>query len=139
VAHYLGAAKVLATDGNEDVVRLAERNLVFNKLSNGGELGVRQLRWGPAIPISSTEWDVIIGSDLTYNGQTWIQLAQTIKQLLETNSNSKFLYCTATHSQFRAELEGFRTVAESLGLRWSDESRYDYESSTAKIAWITLR
>jgi len=154
-AYHLGAGEVLATDGNADVLKLVQNNIQRNARSIRREPGVAEssqspaliralpLKWGETLPseVAQGEWDVIIGSDLTYNGQVWIQLADTVSQLLDTNSNNnaKFLYCSAAHSQFGAELDGFQTIAETKGLRWEKEVEFRIPGSdrSATIIWIS--
>lgn len=139
VAHYLGAKRVLATDGNSDVVELARENILKNTLNCSRMLTATRFHWGDQVPQDAEEgWDFVIGSDLTYNGQIWIQLADAASTLLESNPAARFLYCSAKHSQFSAELTGFRTVAEARGLVWDREFVFHIPGSdnTARIAWI---
>jgi len=143
VAHSLGAAEVLATDGNADVLNLAEENIKSNRCHDGNKpaaIRTMNLKWGGSLPLEllQKEWDIVIGSDLTYNGQIWIQLAETVAQLLDSNPRCKFLYCSAKHAQFSAELSGFQTVIESKGLRWTNETTLVLPGSkqSASIAWI---
>mmetsp|Transcript_2879 Transcript_2879/g.4417 ORF Transcript_2879/g.4417 Transcript_2879/m.4417 type:complete len:280 (-) Transcript_2879:217-1056(-) len=141
-AHWLGAAEVLATDGNVDVLDLAEENIKSNRCHNRSQsstIRTVNLKWGGSLPLElQKEWDIVIGSDLTYNGQVWIQLAETVAQLLDSNPACKFLYCSAKHAQFSAELSGFQTVIESKGLRWTNETTLVLPGTkqSASIAWI---
>mmetsp|Transcript_3399 Transcript_3399/g.7955 ORF Transcript_3399/g.7955 Transcript_3399/m.7955 type:complete len:306 (+) Transcript_3399:52-969(+) len=139
-AHYLGAREVLATDGNNDVLRLVETNILENALRGDGLINSCRFRWGDPVPLPKEQrgWDLIIGSDLTYNGQVWIQLCDSISSLLDSNPSAEFLYCSAKHSQFSAELSGFRTIVESRGLKWDREFTYNIPgaNSTATVVWI---
>jgi Lysine methyltransferase len=142
-AALLGAARVVATDGNPNVVALAQRNIQTNRdkllhssqllSSSSCDISARQLSWGlmDAMDYSSetttettaTNW--VIGSDLTYNAASWRILAETMATILQNNNdsdskNSSFaLYLTLGHAGFNvnAEMDGFLTVAQEQGLQ----------------------
>eukprot|EP00558_Chaetoceros_sp_UNC1202_P004831 CAMPEP_0197244350 /NCGR_PEP_ID=MMETSP1429-20130617/9498_1 /TAXON_ID=49237 /ORGANISM="Chaetoceros sp., Strain UNC1202" /LENGTH=310 /DNA_ID=CAMNT_0042704697 /DNA_START=157 /DNA_END=1089 /DNA_ORIENTATION=- len=130
-ASKLGAEHVIATDGNEEVCNLARRNLYYNAIGTGSELGagleggldtgIRRgeanlLKWGL---LDAADYydaaDVIIGSDLTYNSGSWGLLAETLDAVLKPNGI--VLYLTLGHAGFNVsgELGGFLTVVESKG------------------------
>eukprot|EP00967_Tisochrysis_lutea_P062056 scaffold79584_cov31-Tisochrysis_lutea.AAC.3 len=88
-AAKLGAASATATDRDTLVLELAQRNArtnlgaanaaaVFNTdlLEWGGSPDVAQAR---VAAISGFPFDFLIGSDLTYNRDGWIPLAQTLR------------------------------------------------------------
>jgi protein N-lysine methyltransferase METTL21D len=127
----LGASCVVATDGNPNVVTLAQRNIHANRdklqlsLSSSGDISARQLSWGlmDALDYSDTTITAInwvIGSDLTYNAASWRILAETMATVLVPNNNNSFvLYLTLGHAGFNvnAEMNGFLTVAQEQGLQ----------------------
>ena len=118
----LGAHRVIATDGNLEVVELAQANLKKNGVGvskeegngEGGEADV--LRWGilDAVEYYDTA-DIVMGSDLTYNSGTWGLLAETMDAVLKPNGIA--IYLSLGHSGFSVagELGGFQTVIESQG------------------------
>jgi len=124
VASKLGADNVIATDGNEEVCRLARRNLEHNNIfpendesSSGVQRGnASYLKWGSldAVDFYDTA-DVVIGSDLTYNSGSWGLLAETFDAILKPNGI--VIYLTLGHAGFNVagELGGFLTLVESKG------------------------
>mmetsp|Transcript_12762 Transcript_12762/g.23931 ORF Transcript_12762/g.23931 Transcript_12762/m.23931 type:complete len:397 (-) Transcript_12762:53-1243(-) len=123
-ASKLGAKRVIATDGNAEVLELARRNLEFNNILpnyDGIEgkphrlLGqASYLKWGSIDTVDFSESaDIVIGSDLTYNSGSWGVLADTVESILKPNGI--FLYLTLGHFGFNvaSELSGFVTLVES--------------------------
>jgi Ribosomal protein L11 methylase len=127
-ASKLGAKRVIATDGNEEVLDLAQRNLEFNNIfPNGDDRKQEQsshrlfgqasyLKWGSLDTVDFYDSaDIVIGSDLTYNSGAWGALADTVESILKPNG--MFLYVTLGHAGFNvaSELNGFLTLVESKG------------------------
>ena len=114
-AAKLGASSVMATDNNEEVLALAQRNIEANKISNAK---TSSLQWGllDAFEFAETA-DVIIGSDLTYNPNTWRSLAESMSTILK--AGGIVIYLSLGHSGFSVtgELDGFTSVAENVGLQ----------------------
>jgi len=122
VASKLGADEVIATDGNSEVVDLAQSNLERNTVSPG--LGrATELRWGI---LDAADYfdsaDVVLGSDLTYNSGSWRVLAETLSAVLKPDGY--VLYLALGHSGFgvSGELGGFLSVVGGEGLELVDES-----------------
>jgi len=132
--HRLGARDVLATDGNPDVVRLANQNIEnnqlpislsgkspdgaqVNNLQKTSSIDAKPLQWGllNAMDYSETA-DLVLGSDLTYNSGTWRVLAETMEAVLSPTGT--VLYLSLGHEGFNvnAEVEGFLSVAKEMGL-----------------------
>jgi SAM-dependent methyltransferase len=120
-ASKMGAKQIYATDGNQEVVQLAQANLKRNGInvdqSKGNHLGeATSLRWGlmDAVDYYDTA-DIIIGSDLTYNSGAWGLLAETFEAVLKPDGIA--IYLSLGHSGFSisGELGGFATVIESQG------------------------
>jgi SAM-dependent methyltransferase len=113
----LGAARVLATDGNPDVIDLARQNAK----KNGVTMECHVLQWGLLNAMDYVEtMDLVIASDLTYNSGTWRALAETICTVLKPNGGM-CLYLTLGHAGFnvQGELQGFLSVllnVQSKGL-----------------------
>ena len=118
-AAKLGASRVIATDGNAEVVQLAR----FNVEKNGVESVVEpaELKWGLLNAAEYDEVDIIIGSDLTYNSGSWKVLAETMGAVLKPKGF--VVYLSLGHSGFNVsgELAGFLSVLESEGLEAIDE------------------
>lgn len=128
-ASKLGAKTVIATDGNEEVLELAQRNLEFNNIfPNDDDRKQEQsphclfgqasyLKWGSLDTVDFYDSaDIVIGSDLTYNSGAWGVLADTVESILKPNG--MFLYVTLGHAGFNvaSELNGFLTLVESKGV-----------------------
>ena len=113
-AAKLGALLVIATDNNPEVLNLAQKNIEQNAVSNAK---TAVLQWGlfDALDYDSSA-DVIIGSDLTYNPNTWRSLAESMVTILKPGGI--IVYLSLGHSGFNVagELDGFTSVAKSLGL-----------------------
>mmetsp|Transcript_17852 Transcript_17852/g.39066 ORF Transcript_17852/g.39066 Transcript_17852/m.39066 type:complete len:368 (+) Transcript_17852:282-1385(+) len=120
-AAKLGASRVIATDGNSEVVQLTKFNIDKNNLVDNVEAA--ELKWGLLNAADFfDEADIIIGSDLTYNSGTWRVLAETMGAVLKPDG--LVLYLSLGHSGFNVsgELGGFLSVVESEGLELIDES-----------------
>jgi SAM-dependent methyltransferase len=114
-ASKLGAKYVVATDGNEEVVSIATKNLQLNGVDDTkGEC--KKLLWNF---IDAADYydaaDIVIGSDLTYNSGTWKVLAETLEAVLKPAGVC--IYLTLGHTGFNvnSELGGFLTVINSGG------------------------
>jgi ribosomal protein L11 methylase PrmA len=111
----LGAARVLTTDGNPNVVDLARQNAKKNGVEE--KMECRVLQWGFMGAMDYGESvDLVIGSDLTYNSGMWRVLAETISTVL--TPGGMCLYLTLGHSglNVQGELRGFLSVISSQGL-----------------------
>ena len=119
-AAKLGASRVIASDGNSEVVQLAKYNAERNDVQPIVESA--ELKWGLLNAADYfDEADVIIGSDLTYNSGSWKVLAETMGAVLKPNGF--VVYLSLGHSGFNVsgELAGFLSVLESEGLEIIDE------------------
>lgn len=118
-AETLGATQVIATDGNPDVVRLAQRNIQLNRQPEKDQEAAKAvaLQWGllDAMDYSDTA-DLVVGSDLTYNSGTWRVLCETMVTVVKPDGY--ILYLSLGHEGFNvnAELDGFLSVAKEVGL-----------------------
>ena len=84
-----GARRVLATD-QEEVMSFLASNVAANpELS----VEVAALEWGVGVDFCGKqqgwEWDVVIGSDLTFNRDSFLLLLSTLQQLLCRNDASR--------------------------------------------------
>jgi predicted nicotinamide N-methyase len=119
-AHKLGAKKVLATDGNLEVVNLAKMNIDLNVPSGNDSvesIEARPLQWGLLDAMDYCESaSLVLGADLTYNAGSWRVLAETMATVLTLDGN--VLYISLGHEGFNvnAEMDGFLSVAKAVGL-----------------------
>lgn len=129
------AVSVLATDANEEVLRLAQQNFELNNVTNVKTVA---LRWGM---LHASEYDsvadIVVGSDLTYNSGSWLSLAETMATVLK--QDGIVLYLTLGHSGFnaQAELQGFLQVAENAGLQVIQEEQIFGENLSDILGRIT--
>lgn len=70
-AKHLGARFVLATDGNPDVIRDLDSNLVLNQVNDAGLITTAVLEWGYILPDilwddleESPTYDLVLGADV---------------------------------------------------------------------------
>lgn len=141
-AAKLGASRVIATDGNSEVVQLTKFNIDKNNLMDIVEAA--ELKWGLLNAADFfDEADIIIGSDLTYNSGTWRVLAETMGAALKPDG--LVLYISLGHSGFNVsgELGGFLSVVESEGLELIDESSdrwpFNLDGSVSSISKLLSR
>jgi predicted nicotinamide N-methyase len=122
-AYKLGAEKVVCTDGNQDVLQLAERNIERNCDDSDSDrcpgIESKPLQWGLLNAIDfSEESTFVLGADLTYNPGSWRVLAETMATVLTTKDDGYVLYLSLGHEGFNvnAEMDGFLSVARAVGL-----------------------
>ena len=134
VANAMGATTTVITDGNEDVLKLADQNIDLNTVHNEKQkITTARLRWNSedevmvtnilkdALKISSTDkayFDYIIASDVTYKKAAWNDLMACIAQL--TGPQSKAILSMEPRNV--GEVEGILALAEKYGLAWTEES-----------------
>jgi SAM-dependent methyltransferase len=119
-AYKLGAKSVIATDGNPQVLQLAEANIQRNYIPNHNDLGIIRtslLQWGLLNAMDFSESaTLILGADLTYNAGSWRVLAETMATVL--SSNGYIIYLSLGHEGLNVnpEVDGFLSVAKEIGL-----------------------
>lgn len=112
-ASKLGAKYVIATDGNDEVVALAAKNLEVNQV-DANKAATQKLLWGALNAVDFYDVaDILIGSDLTYNSGAWNALIETMDAVLKPSGIC--IYLTLGHSGFNvnSEIGGFTTVLNS--------------------------
>jgi ribosomal protein L11 methylase PrmA len=82
VADALGAEVVVISDGNADVLKLADTNIGVN-VEPGRRVSTAQLRWSTddEAKFLATKWNYILASDVTYRKSSWPELIGTIYRL----------------------------------------------------------
>lgn len=124
IANALGASEVVITDGNTDVLKVADFNIEINapetKLSN---LRTAQLRWNTEDekPLKSSKegrpWDYIVAADVTYLKKNRVDLITSIANLSGPNT----ITMISMEPRNVGEVEDVIKIAETLGLSWREE------------------
>lgn len=124
IANALGASEVVITDGNTDVLKVADTNIQVNApestLSN---LRTAQLRWNTDDESSfktskeGSPWDYIIAADVTYLKKNRVDLITSIANL----SGPKTLTMISMEPRNVGEVEDVLKIAESQGFSWKEE------------------
>lgn len=115
IANILGASEVVITDGNEDVLKLADEN-VKNNLDVKPPTIVRtaRLRWNTEdeLNFKDRSWDYVLASDVTYKKSAWKDLLHTIAEL--STENTKTILSMEPRNV--GEVEGVLREAANFGL-----------------------
>ena len=121
MARALGADNVVITDGDPDVVNIAQKNVEIN-FPEDINLHIRagRLRWNtPDVDAYKVhEWDYILASDCTYRRASWGDLMQTIADL----SGPKTRAILEIEPRSRGEVEGVLAEARRRGLAYREEA-----------------
>lgn len=87
-AKYLGASRVVASDGSDDVINNLPDNFFLNGLQGSSTVAAMDLKWGHALVGTEDEhWngsravDVILGADITYDQSIIPALIATLEDL----------------------------------------------------------
>ena len=101
-AKYLGAAKVVASDGAEGVLSGLADTMFLNGLQGSNVFVPKELVWGGAlVGTEEAEWnggeeiDVVLGSDVTYDTRAIPALIGTLDELFNLYPRVQVLICTA--------------------------------------------
>lgn len=127
VSHAMGAKEVLITDGNEDVLKLADKNIGLNcDVSDPSSKTVRtaRLQWNTEdeksnliSPLTGKPWDYVFASDVTYKKAAWGDLLACISHL--SGPNTKTILSMEPRNV--GEVEGVMAEARKQGLQVSEE------------------
>eukprot|EP00597_Dinobryon_sp_UTEXLB2267_P002312 CAMPEP_0170070872 /NCGR_PEP_ID=MMETSP0019_2-20121128/9002_1 /TAXON_ID=98059 /ORGANISM="Dinobryon sp., Strain UTEXLB2267" /LENGTH=257 /DNA_ID=CAMNT_0010279261 /DNA_START=59 /DNA_END=832 /DNA_ORIENTATION=- len=121
VANILGASEVVITDGNEDVLKLADKNIQDNlDVKPPNVIRTARLRWNTEDESNflKTKWDYILASDVTYKKAAWTDLMHTIKALSTENTQT----ILSMEPRNVGEVEGVLKEAASFGLDYREET-----------------
>ena len=83
VCDWLGAAKVLLTDGSPVVLETTQRNLKTNRASRAS---LQRLRWGYDEDLAKAEpgsWDLVVAAEVAYQRETLPAFLATVSTLLK--------------------------------------------------------
>ncbi|ROT37493.1 hypothetical protein SODALDRAFT_334605 [Sodiomyces alkalinus F11] len=124
-AKYLDAARVIASDGSDDVINNLPESFFLNDLQRDDAVSVMDLKWGHAVVGSEGEqWnggdaiDVILGADITYDQRAHSALIGTVVDLLSMFPDAEVLISAAERSQ--ETHASFQIKCRQAGLGLSD-------------------
>lgn len=130
LAHRLSHenATTILTDGDTDTLKQLRKNVKNNTKDDDDIISCRQLLWGEEYAKTflmqqplETKFDIILGSDLIYVQSVIRPLFETVRVLLGTTTESKFLMA---HCSRREGNE----VELSMVLDLADEEGFEYEA-----------
>ena len=120
-AKYLGAQKVVATDGSEDVIRDLSDTIFLNGLQESANFSIMELVWGRALlGTEDAEWnggeeiDVVLGSDITYDSRAQPALIATLGELFDLFPKVRVIISTAERNV--ATLNNLLGICKAQGL-----------------------
>ena len=138
----LGASHVLLTDGSEEVIENAQKNLALNREVLGAvDVSFARLSFGTVIPLPAGPWDLILASDCIYGyGSDWQPLAKTIRALIDAQAAADddrlpprvILACSHRRPLLLSDKFVADARAHGLGVTGSDASRR--QSTTGSYA-----
>ena len=126
VSHAMGAKDVLITDGNEDVLKLADRNIDLNcdvsnpnaKCAHGRLRGILMMEGQLDQSFDGRAWDYIFASDVTYKKAAWGDLLACISHLSGPNTRT----ILSMEPRNVGEVEGVMAEARKQGLQVTEET-----------------
>ena len=119
----MGASEVVITDGNTDVLRLANENIAVNVPSDQrSTIYTKQLRWNtddeaPFIARKKA-FDYIFASDVTYLLKNVPDLMASIAHLSDSHSKA----FVSMEPRNVGEIDVVLKAAENVGLEWKEEA-----------------
>jgi predicted nicotinamide N-methyase len=124
IANALGASEVVITDGNTDVLKIADVNIKVNAPeSDQSNLRTAQLRWNTEdessfkIGKNGRPWDYIVAADVTYLKKNRVDLITSIATLSGPNT----ITMISMEPRNVGEVEDVIKIVESQGLSWKEE------------------
>ena len=88
VCAWLGATKVLLTDGSPVVLETTQRNLKTNRASRAS---LQRLRWGYDDDLAKAQpgsWDLVVAAEVAYQRETLPAFLQTVSALLKEDGRA---------------------------------------------------
>mmetsp|Transcript_17444 Transcript_17444/g.45092 ORF Transcript_17444/g.45092 Transcript_17444/m.45092 type:complete len:174 (+) Transcript_17444:1-522(+) len=143
VAHSLGAARVVATDGNGALLANAAANLETNRLARGGgSYATAELGWDTesARGFGAKQgegWDWVVGSDLTYNANAWGSLASALRVLAPAGAEKPARVLLAMTDRYPGEFNSVKVFFEGAGFRWQEVGLEDVGGAPVHIVALT--
>lgn len=97
-ARHLGASRVMATDGSDDVVSSLPDNFNLNGLQAGSLIHAKEFKWGPISASGEhSEWDpnkqidLVVGADVTYDETAITALVSTFEDIFRLYPKVKII------------------------------------------------
>ena len=125
IASSMGSSDVVISDGNEDVLKLADKNIAINiPEDRRGSIRTGRLRWNTddensflVSPVKKQPWDYIVAADVTYLKKNRADLLASIARLSGPNT------VTLLSMEPRNVDEGVDVLQEvqRVGLRWTEQ------------------
>ncbi|KAJ7549211.1 hypothetical protein O6H91_07G045700 [Diphasiastrum complanatum] len=123
IAAWTNALAVTISDGNPMVVDYINCNISANAHAFGAtEVSAALLDWSTEDALSERKFDVIVGADCTFRKELHLDLAHTIKRLLDASEGSHAILFSPSRG---ASLETFVEVAKTLLLHVDICMMYD--------------
>lgn len=152
-AKYLGAARVVASDGSEDVLNGLSDTAFLNGLQGSQVLIPKELMWGNALVGTEEErWDggegvdVVLGADITYDTRAMPALIGTLGELFELYPGVKVIICTTERNveTLRSVLEqckgaGMETTSVEFPLPRAEEQLGPFYATNVPIHIVEIR
>ena len=146
-AKFLGATRVIASDGSDDVLIHLKDNLFLNGLEDSKAITPMDLKWGHAlVGTEEPEWnggrpiDVVLGADITYDDRLVTPLVSTMSELTRLNP-AVVMYISATQRNAatfetfltRCRAEGFTVEYEEFGVVPAEKQNGPFYSDRSPI------
>jgi predicted nicotinamide N-methyase len=119
---YLGAARVIASDGSDDVLNHLPENFFLNDLQHQDNLSVLDLKWGHALVGTEEEkWiggatvDIVLGADITYDINCHAGLVATLLELFDLHPHVCVIMAATERNS--STLDSFIKRCKSAGIR----------------------
>ncbi|CAD6571552.1 MAG: hypothetical protein ASARMPRED_004635 [Alectoria sarmentosa] len=119
-AKNLGAQRVLATDGSQEVISDLKSNIHLNGLEGRELIQTAMLQWGHALIGGVADcreekgaYDLVLGADVTYDLKSIPSLIATMRDLFELYSNIKALISATIRNEYT--FDAFTIACEKNG------------------------
>jgi len=117
-AKYLGAHRVIVSDGSDDVINNLPDSFFLNGLQGMDSIVPMDLKWGHALVGTEEQaWnggrsvDVILGADITYDASVIPWLVGTLEELVDLYPKAVILIAATERN--RATFQGFLDVCKT--------------------------
>ncbi|KAK1756686.1 S-adenosylmethionine-dependent methyltransferase-like protein [Echria macrotheca] len=124
-AKYLGAERVVVSDGSDDVINNLPDSFFLNGLQDSDSIVPMELRWGHALLGTEEQaWnggrsvDVVLGADITYDVKVIPSLVATLEELVGLFPGVVVLIAATERNE--ATFRAFLQVCEQRGFAMAD-------------------
>ncbi|KAF6226245.1 hypothetical protein HO133_009111 [Letharia lupina] len=119
-AKHLGAQRVLATDGSQEVISDLKSNIHLNELEGKELIQTAILQWGHALiggvadcREEKRSYDLVLGADVTYDLKSIPSLIATMRDIFELYSNIRTLISATVRNE--QTFDAFTTACDKNG------------------------